>query len=310
MTRILAICAVSFLVLMGTTAHAAKVIWQSSPGKEHVTSTNADLDESVTFEIGYFDSGFTPTSGNTTEWASHWTVIDRTTYNPDTKFFASSVEFTSNVAPYLEGQQVYMWGSFSSTTNEWILATDAAWLWPSASLGFPVTWNIRFASTVVVGNINDSGTPHLLQTAEVQAGATGGSLTAKQWLTQYFSASEIGDPEIGQLTSDPDGDGRDNFMEMALGTNPEEPNAETEVPYVVDIVTIGGFEYLRLTVPRQAIQQLDYQIEVSGDLKTWQSGEPHTTTLTDSVSTLVVRDNVALEAGERRFIRLTVLSGS
>ena len=96
-------------------------------------------------------------------------------------------------------------------------------------------------------------------------------------------------------------------MEMAVGSDPMVAQAEQAVPYTVGWEEVSGFYYLKLTVSKQAVQQLDYRVEVSGDLKNWESGGTATATLIDDISTLSVRDTVAFEAGVARFIRLTVV---
>ena len=296
-----------FLTIMAVTMGlaslglAARVTWQSTPGSTNTDSGGTPFDGTVSFEIGTFEVGFTPTAGNVAQWASKWSVIDRTTYNPEHKFFASSAIFQDNEAPYTQGLQAYMWGTTGGSAPEWILATNGEWLWPGADLSFPVKWNIEDASVTVVGTINASGDPFLMKTAAV-GGVVGSSLNAAQWLVQHFGADE----PVETLHLDSDGDGRDNMMEMALGTDPKVPEAEASVPYKVDWVQISGFYYLRLTVSKQAIQRLNYRVEVSGNLKTWQSGSSHTSVLVNNVRKLSVRDNVAFEVGQTRFIRLTV----
>ena len=99
------------LLLFALPASAAKVVWQSIPNNIHVTSGGEAFDTSVTFEIGTFAPGFVPRLSNRAQWASQWTVLDRTTYNPTTKFFASTVQFDSNEVPFVAGRRAYIWGS-------------------------------------------------------------------------------------------------------------------------------------------------------------------------------------------------------
>ena len=111
---------------------------------------------------------------------------------------------------------------------------------------------------------------------------------------------------ITDLGADPDGDGRDNLMEVAVGSDPNVPQVEWDEPYTVGFKEVSGFYYLKLTVNKQAVQQVSYRVEVSGDLTNWMSGFDATATLIDDVSTLSVRDLAAFEAGVARFSRLTV----
>lgn len=294
------------LVMVSSRAEAAKLIWQSVPGSTDILATGETFTDEVTFELGTFDARFKPTIANMGQWALQWSVIDRTTYNAANGFFASTVRFSDNEGPYAEGRQVYMWGTTGGSDPQWILATKNDWEFPSASLGFPLTWNIANASTVVVGKINGGGSPFLMRTAQVNGTLLDPSLSPEQWLEFFFSEGERADQEVGGLRADPDGDGRDNLMEMALGLDPRLAEPAEDVPYTVDLVEVSGFHYLRLVVLKPAIQQLRYKVEVSGDLGEWYSGPAYTTTLTDSVRVLSIRDRVAFETGQNRFIRLTV----
>ena len=175
---------VMLMVSMVLGAFGAKVVWQSIPNSSHVTASGEPFGDDVSFELGTFAAGFTPTLGNREQWASKWTVIDRTTYNSETKFFASNVSFESNAAPYVAGRKVYMWGSTGGASPEWVLATSGEWLWPEASLSLPTVWNIVTATNVITGQINASGSPYLLRTNS-SGGAAGGSMSPHQWLAPH-----------------------------------------------------------------------------------------------------------------------------
>ncbi|MDA7613614.1 hypothetical protein N8586_00625 [Verrucomicrobiales bacterium] len=157
----------------------------------------------------------------------------------------------------------------------------------------------------MTGQINNSGSPFLIKTAS-SGGAAGTALNPEQWLNKHFEPVELTGDLITDLGADPDGDGRDNLMEMAVGSDPNVPQVEWDEPYTVGWEEVSGFYYLKLTVNKQAVQQVSYRVEVSGDLTNWMSGPDATATLIDDVSTLSVRDLVAFEAGVARFIRLTV----
>ncbi len=305
-SRLLLLVAMSMLLVGLSRADGAKLVWQSVPNSTDQLALGEPFGDTVTFELGTFEVPFRPSLTNMAQWASRWTVIDRTTYNPDTGFFASTVQFANNDAPYTEGRQVYMWGTTGGSDPEWILATNSAWEFPDAALGFPLTWNIADASTVVIGSIKSSGSPYLMRMSQIQGVLSAPSLSPEQWLATKFTAEELDDEAVGQLHSDPDGDGRDNLMEMAVGSDPVMAETELEVPYAVDLVEVAGYRYLRLLVFKPNVLQLRYRVEVSSDLETWMSGPSSTATLVDSVSTLSVRDKVAFEAGQARFIRLTV----
>jgi Protein of unknown function (DUF1573) len=66
-----------------------------------------------------------------------------------------------------------------------------------------------------------------------------------------------------------------------------------------------GLKYLVLTVSKPTGSGLETAAaEVSSNLVDWYSGADHTTTLVDSETLLQVRDNIPLQDGQKRFIRL------
>lgn len=111
------------------------------------------------FELGVFNSGFTPTSANTGSWNASWTVAasganpGATTWINDdgATYFASTGAYTSNAAPFTAGTQLYIWGYNSkaiSASSEWILITNSAWV--VQTVGSPST---RFLDTTDSGTI-------------------------------------------------------------------------------------------------------------------------------------------------------------
>ena len=150
------------------------------------------------------------------------------------------------------------------------------------------------------------------------------------WYFQNFSVPELVAPDIVADTADPDHDGISNLVEYALGLDPRAANPPSNLPMVrIDNIAAtaqsessGGISlfslptvdltegkhYMALTVQRHADirQDIDYLIEVSPDLQTWQSGDPHTVTVLDTPETLEVYDAIATEDAPQRFIRLRI----
>lgn len=284
---------------------AAKVIWKSIPFTTNLTSDGSSLDESFTFELGTFEAGFSPSASNTAQWAENWTTLDRVAFNADNQFFASTVSFDTNDAPFILGAKVYIWGFNGTSPAQWILLSDATWTWPDAALGFPVTMQAADASQEILGEVDSNSG---LRTAEV-VGSVSSALSSEQWLESQFDTGQLSDETISGLDADPDGDGLDNRMEMALGTDPNVVDLVGSVPYTVDFMNEESFFYLRIAVDKQPIQGLTYRIETSPDLLSWYSEQPHTHMLEETATRLVVRDNVPYQAGTNRFIRLVVESG-
>ncbi len=125
-----------------------------------------------------------------------------------------------------------------------------------------------------------------------------------QWRQDNFGAN-AGNAAIAGNLADPDGDGLDNLLEYALGTNPLASNASG---IAQDRETIGGNTYLRLTVMKnQAATDVTYNVETTGDLMTpgaWSSAS--TVVEVNSPTMLQVRDSVAIGAATKRFIHLRV----
>ncbi|MEM7383713.1 MAG: hypothetical protein AAF514_02105 [Verrucomicrobiota bacterium] len=293
------------LVLLQPAIQAGSIVWQSIPGQQDLTSEGTPF-TGMTFEVGSFSDGFIPDSSNLSDWSTHWNVIDRTLYNQDNRFFASTVDF-NHIDPTLLGSQAYIWGYKTGTNPEWILVTDEAWIWPTTSLTFPSSWNVATAGTVILGSVDPDGTPHFMQTAPVPSGLTNASISPAEWAASHFSAAQLVDPSISGLDADPDGDGLSNLMEMAGSTDPLA--GETSDGSVAEWVEAQGFFYLKLTMTKAPIQGLVYRVETSPDLENWRSeagSGSGVTIVEDSITTISARDNVPLSATNRRFIRLVV----
>lgn len=144
---------------------------------------------------------------------------------------------------------------------------------------------------------------------EIRFGATFASVTTAvaqppgetewdEWVGLHFSAEERENTVISSAGADADLDGRSNFLEFALGTDPRSGSGEG----LVTRTTSGGFA-LDYPAPRTSVV---YEVEASVDLVRWETagvtdapaaGDPtgHLRTAT------VIRD-----AGGTGFLRLRV----
>jgi hypothetical protein len=130
----------------------------------------------------------------------------------------------------------------------------------------------------------------------------------EQWRNNYFgNPSNVG---AGANSASPAGDGVANLIKYALGLNPfsiESPNNLA----TASIQQVAGHSYLTLTVNRVANPTDVTEVaQVSSDLQTWASGPSYTTTLTNTASQLVVRDNMPVDEGTNGAIRLLILPTS
>ncbi len=126
-----------------------------------------------------------------------------------------------------------------------------------------------------------------------------------QWRLNNFGANAGSDAVAGNL-ADPDGDGFNNLLEYALGTNPLASNSS---PLATDTEAIGGSTFLRLTTAKNpAATGVTYSVEATGDLadpNSWSSAG--VVVEVNSATTLSARDGVPMDGGAaKRFMRLRV----
>jgi hypothetical protein len=109
----------------------------------------------------------------------------------------------------------------------------------------------------------------------------------------------------GNDEANPAGDGLKNFLKYALGIDPGRHVATAQQP-TTGLTTAGGSEkYLTLSIPRRTRRtDVDYVVEISGDLSDWHSGAGHTVIVEDLDNLLVVRDAQPWTANARRLLRL------
>jgi hypothetical protein len=88
------------------------------------------------------------------------------------------------------------------------------------------------------------------------------------WRQANFNAQQQADAGISGFNSDPDGDGIINFFELAFALNPLV--ADLSGLPALQIVEENGMRYLALSYQRpEGMTDLDYTVEISGDLATW-----------------------------------------
>ncbi len=158
----------------------------------------------------------------------------------------------------------------------------------------------------------------------------GTGASADSWQLSFFSLLEVLDDSIIADTADPDGDGIENLLEYALGLDPREkdisglPTARTDLlaseaqseglnsqVHLFSTPTVdltSGKRYLAYTVNRNdgIRQDIDYLVEVSDDLETWNNGDPHTVKVLDTAEVLEVYSATSLDDAPRQFMRLRI----
>ena len=141
-------------------------------------------------------------------------------------------------------------------------------------------------------------------------GSTSDTVTILDLPCDHWRFTEFGpdanNPAIAGPNADPDGDGLTNLEEYAYGTDPNVPDGGA---LVMDIVTIGLDDYLRLTVTRNpSATDVAFEVQATSDLEnplSWSSAG--LIIELDTPTTLRVRDNLPMPTGSPRFMRLKLV---
>jgi len=120
---------------------ASTIFWGTRYLDTLVDSSGANLDSSFAFELGTFETGFTPNSSNITDWASKWMVFDAALFNDgwdaSATFVNASAEHLTtggssssdavSTDVFTQGSQVYLWvfnSKIAAETSQWALLLD------------------------------------------------------------------------------------------------------------------------------------------------------------------------------------------
>jgi hypothetical protein len=158
-------------------------------------------------------------------------------------------------------------------------------------LGEAVTWGICN---------NPLGTPGASDATVAQA--------YYGWDNFTFTAAQRDDPLVGGPYADPDGDGRVNWAEYALGCDPWTPD---ERPLGFALVTYAKRRYASVAFDRPSnALDVQYTVLATGDLQ-WELFSPvgsalyQTVPLGDGRETVTLRETATATA-PRRFLKLRV----
>ncbi len=90
------------------------------------------------------------------------------------------------------------------------------------------------------------------------------------WLADRFSPQEMGDPLVTGPEADPDGDGAENVLEYAFGTEPRD-RTDGLIRIIPEVVRLNGADRLRLrfSLPESVPADVLYEVEVSDSLGNW-----------------------------------------
>jgi hypothetical protein len=149
-------------------------------------------------------------------------------------------------------------------------------------------------------------------TPTAATGGSGGTTTTTttppanyaSWQAQYFTAAQLADPTISGPGADPYGTTIPNLLAYALQLNP----ATATPANVPDPVIVNGHLSITYSVPT-AITDINFIVEVSSNLVTWNTGTGYTTVVsnvtTSSGHTITVQDTLPTTT-QKHFMRLRV----
>ncbi|MFT5108598.1 MAG: hypothetical protein ACI8XO_000191 [Verrucomicrobiales bacterium] len=303
-----AVVAVLVVAPLGMARAGLQIDFRSTPFSSNVTSAGATspMGEGFLFELGAFETGFTPGAANTDDWAANWQSLGRVGYNATTGWFTGSAELTTNAAPFTIDAPAYLWGF--DPNGEWILLANPAWVWSSAAagLGFPETFSVNAPGTIsVVGTVSPDGSAGFqMMTSSITAQAP--KVDPEFWRLSHFSTAELADPDVSGWSADPDDDGANNIEELAAGTNPRDL-ASTQLAEL-SFVEIAGSIYCQLDLPRFGRADIEHVLALSSNLQDWDDSGSTIEVVEDSSARLLLRTTNAVGAGEREFYRFQLMA--
>lgn len=160
-------CLAILLAALIPTGHAATVIFNSPVTTgAFSTATPWPTDGTFFFEVGTFDAGFMPGTGNTDLWLSHWNVADMgasgsTTWLDDDGdlYFTGIGDYTTNSDSWAIGSPLYVWGfdTRAPGSNEWILFANTAWVTIDHTTVAPQFLSTEDAGSLTIVGSMDAG---------------------------------------------------------------------------------------------------------------------------------------------------------
>ncbi len=127
------------------------------------------------------------------------------------------------------------------------------------------------------------------------------------WREQNFTAAQLTNSAISGDTATPAQDGVPNLLKYALGLSPLTPAAPSSLP-VLSTLASGGTNYLTLSFTQlQSLADITYTVQVSDDLKTWNSGATYAIRVDNGATNhAVYQDLTPMGGAPRHFMRLMI----
>lgn len=251
----------------------------------------------LTWELGWFSDGFTPTSANFVQWSAHWHNVDTSVYQNSGSLWGVS-GYIEDVGTAAAGKLMYMFAhngmdKIGTTAGEVLLLRQNDLRFP-AVFGFVGAFDIDDATgdssddafTVIWGRVDRKihavggvlagagAIPKLMPdntsgdvgTFEVQSASWALALYYAQWRTDpsYFSAAEQNNDAISGMWADPDQDGVANAMEYLSGGNPREMSVNP-----LTITRDAGVLRVACKVDASTLSACTWKLRHSVDLAAW-----------------------------------------
>ena len=122
------------------------------------------------------------------------------------------------------------------------------------------------------------------------------------WQASHFTAAELADLSVSGFDADPDGDGLNNLLEYAIGTDPHGSGVGGR--FAAGLAPDNGAVYLTVTALKNPVAtDVQFGAEVSADLASWTND---VTILLNDLTTFSARDNTPVSLAPRRFLRTKV----
>lgn len=276
-------------------AATATVNYVCTAGGGHRKANAQPLGADAFVELGAFDVGFDPTPANRSQWKDHWHAMHRVMYDPQFQLFSGAANFTSNAAPFTTTNKVWVW--IFDLSGNWTLFSNTGWTWPSTAGpgGPPLTCSPDTANITRAGTVSASN-PEIV--CELVTNAPPPGITYTDWANALLV-----EPAPQGKTADPDGDGQNNLMEYAFGTN---PMSATSVSSVVKVKNYSGSNHLAAEIQKYWAMDVTYIVQWSDNLSDWFA--TGLITVENTTARLEVRDTNPLGTNAKRFLRVLVSS--
>jgi hypothetical protein len=265
-----------------------------TPAGGHLKANGQPLGAGTFVEVGAFNVGFDPTPANRASWKTNWNAIQRVVYDVPTQYFDGTVNLTNNNPPFTTSNKVWIW--IFDLSGNWALFSNTSWTWPSTAGGggFPLTCSPDGANITRAGTVSATN-PEIICQLVTDAPPPG--VTYTDWAAALLPLGAQG------KTTDHDGDGQNNLMEYAFGTNPASAGSFSTV---VKVKNYSGQDHLAAEIQKYFAVDVTYTVQWSDNLSNWYT--TGLTTVENTTARLEVRDTNPLGTNAKRFMRVLVSS--